>query len=357
MDELMVVDQSLAPWALPAGTQGSVAWAYRGQERFMTFMPDGITESRFCELMGYTAVEQCAPSEVRPNATAVPLAMSWLLQADPRQGLEIAGQFLHSRTLGSMLSPWERGLVLHAVRRSWQDLVAAGVVERGENFWGWALEALKGTDHVLSVADRASLQKQACAWMDVVRTFILNEDEKKWIAEHTMLDFLQVPMSKCIRVSSAVHLDEMTPTLIDALFDPAVTVEDLRALLARDRQVARQEKARLEDVASSVVDEDDEEGFAEVVAAAESLEEIYETGIVPVETEAAELFPNVPENNERARWEWDEVAGVFGYWKDGVWTPAIFVRGLENDTEIQWWVDQVLANLPVRVREYDSLSR
>jgi|GEM_PF-4502523 len=273
----------------------------------------------------------------------VPSVMSRVEDTDTAWwALEKSGEYLESHLQFEEMSPWQRGLVLAAVRSNWERLKTQGAVS-GESHWGWARQ------HVMGNGDNAEwdrIKNRLEEWVRAADVMLMNCEHRDWIAKLTMENIVAIPISKAVRCCGAISdgLFDFSEKLRAALFDQEMTNAQMNHLVA----LARRWEGYI-----PVEQVDEETGEIQYVKPA--------TGEVVDEPEAQvldEFLPDIEAKEEEVSspsfdspfWTFDWETRAFGYWLSGEWYPRL--PCIEWDDDTRRFVDKIIALCGVRA-DYD----
>lgn len=348
--ELGVLDDELTLFesdcGLVPGSRGDFFLV--GGERIFVLAAPGIelTAQILSEVGGCEGITRCPPGLLngRDLSYMTPLAVLERIrdlesvESDDRWRLRhVVERILQTRTEIESENPWLKGLLLAGAQDAWNSDESFRV--EGESFWGWALQSTQSPRETGIVPDE-SRRKQMSAWINVARTFLINEYDIEWVRQYRWGDFLLVPISKCIRAVGMTRSRLMTPRMIAALLNDQVSVNKLRHVLG---MIEALPSGGDESPSVSVV-ESHSDTLRERVQEAEA-------ELVAEEWESSEEFvSNPPGMIER---EFDEEMGVFGYWHEGRWTDAFVIVSPEDEC-VKNWVEEVVAATGCRVRRFSG---
>lgn len=288
--------------------------------------------------------------EVETGSWSLPLCLSAIVARswDSRDNAwfvleEIAGQYLEKDAVAEQVRPWQRGWVAAVVRANWKSWQECRAVS-GESHWGW----IRGRYHLENGGESwDSVKMRFEGWIRAADVFLRNVEERKWIADLTLNQILEVPISKAIRCCGAIteglfaHYS-LGPGLQKALFDPTKTNSDLNHLMAK----ARVDRDKMPE---RVVDGKTGEIEYVIPATGEVVDESELDQYLPEETGDEEI--DVSNTPSGIFWTYNYETKMFGYWMDNAWTPGLSVQ---TDTPpVRRFVDQIIAACNVAA-EYDD---
>lgn len=277
---------------------------------------------------------------VETASWAIPLCLPAILarSLDDRDNAwavleQLAGRYLEKGAWSDHTKPWKDGLVAATVRTNWDEWKKLGAVS-DESYWGW----IKGRYFIQNGGDSwASVKGRFENWMRSADVFLRNVEERDWIANLTLNQILEIPVSKAIRCCGAITEGLFShtflgPPLQKALLNTSLTNADINHLIARAR-------ADRDDVPEKRVDK--ETGEIEFV--------IPSTGKIVGEDELEEYLPDImdkidmtPSQPLGTFWTYNYETKTFGYFEDGGdWTPGLSVQ--TDSLVVRRFVDQIIA--------------